>query len=141
MEINTEVNPTQQEFSKSKSKKTLGQDAFLKLLITQIKHQDPTEPMKASEQVAQLAVFSQMEQSVQMNSTLQELLKSNNLAQASSYIGKNITNADGSISGVVNAIQVSSTGLTAITVDNTEIPITTGIRYLIKVLGIIVTCN
>ncbi|ACT56993.1 flagellar hook assembly protein FlgD [Candidatus Liberibacter asiaticus] len=128
MEINTEVNPTQQEFSKSKSKKTLGQDAFLKLLITQIKHQDPTEPMKASEQVAQLAVFSQMEQSVQMNSTLQELLKSNNLAQASSYIGKNITNADGSISGVVNAIQVSSTGLTAITVDNTEIPITTGIR-------------
>ncbi|XCE17705.1 flagellar hook capping FlgD N-terminal domain-containing protein [Candidatus Liberibacter asiaticus] len=127
MEINTEVNPTQQEFSKSKSKKTLGQDAFLKLLITQIKHQDPTEPMKASEQVAQLAVFSQMEQSVQMNS-LQELLKSNNLAQASSYIGKNITNADGSISGVVNAIQVSSTGLTAITVDNTEIPITTGIR-------------
>ncbi|AGH17041.1 flagellar basal body rod modification protein [Candidatus Liberibacter asiaticus str. gxpsy] len=128
MEINTEVNPTQQEFSKSKSKKTLGQDAFLKLLITQIKHQDPTEPMKASEQVAQLAVFSQMEQSVQMNSTLQELLKSNNLAQASSYIGKNITNADGSISGVVNAIQVSSTGLTAITVDNTEIPITTGIQ-------------
>ncbi|KAE9509989.1 Basal-body rod modification protein FlgD [Candidatus Liberibacter asiaticus] len=128
MEINTEVNPTQQEFSKSKSKKTLGQDAFLKLLITQIKHQDPTEPMKASEQVAQLAVFSQMKQSVQMNSTLQELLKSNNLAQASSYIGKNITNADGSISGVVNAIQVSSTGLTAITVDNTEIPITTGIR-------------
>ncbi|AKK20381.1 flagellar basal body rod modification protein [Candidatus Liberibacter africanus PTSAPSY] len=106
----------------------IGQEAFLKLLTTQIKHQDPTEPMKASEQVAQLAVFSQVEQSVQINSTLQELLKSTNLSQASSYIGKNITNADGSISGTVNSIQISPQGLVAITADNKEILITTGIR-------------
>ncbi|MEG8099260.1 flagellar hook assembly protein FlgD [Candidatus Liberibacter brunswickensis] len=128
MEINTEVNSIQKEILKTKPNKTMGQDAFLKLLITQIKHQDPTEPMKASEQVAQLAVFSQMEQSVQINSNLQELLKSNNLSQASSYIGKNITNSDGSISGLVNSVEVSSTGLTAITADDKEIPITTGIR-------------
>lgn len=93
-----------------------------------MKHQDPTEPMKASEQVAQLAVFSQMEQSVQMNTNLKELLNSNNLAQASSYIGKNIENVDGSMSGIVKSVQVSSTGLTAITDENQEIPIKTGIR-------------
>lgn len=128
MEINTEVNSTQKELLPSKPNTMMGHDAFFKLLIAQMKHQDPTEPMKASEQVAQLAVFSQMEQSVQMNTNLKELLNSNNLAQASSYIGKNIENVDGSMSGIVKAVLVSSTGLTAITAENQEIPIKTGIR-------------
>lgn len=42
-------------------KKTLGQDAFLKLLVTQLQNQDPTQPKDDTAFVAQLATFSQLE--------------------------------------------------------------------------------
>ncbi|MBA5723544.1 flagellar hook assembly protein FlgD [Candidatus Liberibacter sp.] len=129
MEINSEINVAQKTvIPQLKPKSMIGYDSFLRLLIAQMKHQDPTEPMKASEQVSQLAVFSQMEQSVKINATLQELLNSNNLAQASGYIGKTITSSDGATSDIISAVQVSSTGLIAITADNKKITIEAGIR-------------
>ena len=48
----------------------LGQDAFLNLLVTQMQHQDPTEPMDNSAFIAQLAQFSSLEQLQQMNHSL-----------------------------------------------------------------------
>jgi flagellar basal-body rod modification protein FlgD len=40
---------------------SLGQDAFLKLLVTQLQHQDPSNPMDNSQFIAQLATFSSLE--------------------------------------------------------------------------------
>ena len=48
----------------------LGRDAFLKLLVTQLQHQDPTQPQADGEFIAQLAQFSSLEQLTQMNKTL-----------------------------------------------------------------------
>ena len=75
----------------------LGKEAFLQLLVTQMRYQDPLDPQDNSEYVAELAQFSSLEQMTNMSSSLE---KTNELVgnidtsvlvgQLSSMIGKNI---------------------------------------------------
>jgi flagellar basal-body rod modification protein FlgD len=51
-------------------KDPLGRDAFMNLLITQLQHQDPTQPQADGEFLAQLAQFSSLEQLQTMNQKL-----------------------------------------------------------------------
>jgi flagellar basal-body rod modification protein FlgD len=92
---------------------TVGYDNFLKLLLAQMKNQDPTEPMKSTDYMAQLATFSQVEQSVKTNSKLDSLLSSYSLSQADTVIGRTITSADGTISGKVESVYIASDGAVA----------------------------
>ncbi|MCK5126320.1 MAG: hypothetical protein KAR42_08685 [candidate division Zixibacteria bacterium] len=55
-------------------KKEMGKDEFLQLLVAQLAHQDPTEPMKNEAFVAQLAQFSSLEQMENMNQSLTDSL-------------------------------------------------------------------
>ncbi len=115
--------------SKTDAKKaTLDYDNFLKLLIAQMKNQDPTNPMDATEQISQLATFSNVEQSIKMNTNLETLISNSSLANASSYIGKTITSADGKTSGTVESIQVTSSGLSATITSGATIAIGEGIK-------------
>jgi len=52
----------------------LGENAFLQLLVTQLKNQDPTQPQDSSQFLAQLAQFSQLEQLAQINTQIQQLV-------------------------------------------------------------------
>lgn len=49
----------------------LGKDAFLKLMITQLRYQDPLEPMDNQESIAQMAQFSALEQMQNLNANMQ----------------------------------------------------------------------
>jgi flagellar basal-body rod modification protein FlgD len=55
--------------------KTLGQDAFLKLLLVQLQNQDPTSPQSNTEFIAQLAQFSSLEQLTSINQAMTEMAK------------------------------------------------------------------
>lgn len=53
----------------------LGRDAFLKLLVTQLQHQDPTSPMADADFIAQLATFSQLEKLTEISGGIATLNK------------------------------------------------------------------
>ena len=72
----------------------LGQDAFLRLMITQMNNQNPLEPQKNSEFVAQLAQFSSVESLQNLNSSVNGLVsdfQSSRALQASSLVGRAVT--------------------------------------------------
>jgi len=74
-----------------KAKKDLGKDDFLNLLVTQLKHQDPMNPMQSQEFSAQLAQFSSLEQLFGVNEALQAIQKSLEASKNENildYIGK-----------------------------------------------------
>lgn len=74
-------------------KTTLDQDAFLKIMIAQLNHQDPNNPMDDKEMTAQLAQFSQLEMLTNINTnvkTLAEAQNQNTILSGVSYIGKSI---------------------------------------------------
>ena len=124
--VNTSTTSTDST-SSSQKKATLNYDNFLQLLIAQMKNQDPTDPMDASEQVAQLATFSQVEQTIQTNTKLDTLLASSSLTQASSYVGKYMESADGTVKGVIDSVKVYSDGIIATTTDGGKILVQAGI--------------
>lgn len=71
----------------------LGKDAFLKLLITQLQHQDPTNPMDDREFISQMAQFSSLEQMQNMTKAMESLLASQQQTQLmnyTSFVGKEV---------------------------------------------------
>jgi flagellar basal-body rod modification protein FlgD len=98
---------------------TVDYNAFLNLLVTQLKNQDPTAPTDATAFMSQLASFSNVEQSVQMNSKMDELLSISQLGQAGSLIGRTATSSDGKTSGVIASVRIDSQGTIA-TLDGGE---------------------
>ncbi|MEZ2329412.1 flagellar hook assembly protein FlgD [Mesorhizobium sp. RCC_202] len=113
--------------SQQTSKTAVDYQSFLKLLIAEMKNQDPTKPMDSTQYVAQLATFSQVEQSVQTNTKLDQIMSSSALSQADAIIGRSITSADGKTTGIVASVTLASTGLIAVLQDGTKVPVGAGV--------------
>lgn len=100
----------------------LDKDAFLKLLVTQLKYQDPLQPMDNTEFIAQTAQFTSLEQMKNLNTTMLN-------AQAYNVIGKPVyaetvnkeTGVMEAVSGVVSAVQIKS-GVPYVTIGNKNVP-------------------
>lgn len=113
--------------TKTASSVAMNYNQFLQLLMTELKYQDPTSPMDPTQQLSQLASFSAVEQQVQTNTTLTSLLNNTMINQAESAIGRTVTSADGSVSGVISSVTVSSSGSTATLSDGTTVTLGTGV--------------
>jgi len=108
--------------------KPLDKNAFLKLLVEQLKNQDPLKPQDDSAFVAQLAQFSQLEQSMAINTRLDTLAAQNaGLANAQSValvgdtatVRGNLVTSDGTGAGVpVNFTLSGVSAETTVTIRN-----------------------
>ncbi|MDE3175884.1 MAG: flagellar hook assembly protein FlgD [Pseudomonadota bacterium] len=104
----------------------LSYNDFITLLMTELRHQDPTQPMDPTAMVSQLATVSQVGQSVLTNQKLTSMLTTSALTQAEMMIGQTVTSTDGQTSGVVGSVTVSSSGTTATLTNGATIPLGTG---------------
>jgi len=88
-------------------KPDLGKDDFLKILITQLSYQDPTEPLEDKEFIAQMAQFSSLEQMTNMSQDFSRLAGILSSGQAVSMLGREVEIVDGNeiISGVVTEVR------------------------------------
>ncbi|MDR1651159.1 MAG: flagellar hook assembly protein FlgD [Synergistaceae bacterium] len=107
---------------------SLGKEDFLKLLVAQLTHQDPTNPMNDTEFVAQLATYSGLEQQMNMNKNLEKLITATNMttaASAMSLIGSIVgyTGEDGALNtGQVSFLDIVGGEVNLYLTDGTYIP-------------------
>jgi len=89
-----------------KVQQNLGKDDFLKLLITQLSYQDPTNPMQDKEFIAQMAQFSTLEQMTSMSSDFAKITSMLAGSEASQSLGKSVELVEGDrvVQGVVKAV-------------------------------------
>lgn len=93
--INSILNPTTAQPPKKED--PLGRNAFLTMLVAQLKHQDPLNPMQGSDFSAQLAQFSSLEQLFNVNDNLETIKQSfskGNEGSLLDYIGKEVLSKD-----------------------------------------------
>lgn len=95
--IKTTTGAAKEAELKASAKTGMGQKDFLTLFTTQLKNQDPLDPVKNEAFVAQLAQFSQLEATTNMSSTLSEFVASmgsNQITAGANLLGKKVSVAD-----------------------------------------------
>jgi len=89
--------------------KTLDQQDFIKILVTQLSTQDPLDPQKDSDFIGQMAQFSTLESNKTMTSGIESLQSQQEFLKANSLIGRNVELLDDDanhFTGAVTAVQV-----------------------------------
>lgn len=93
--------------------RTLGMEDFLKILLTQLTYQDPLKPVDNQQFMAQMAQFTALEQTRQLNSNLETLITNQASLQSVGLLGRTVDLLDegaGKITGTVSALSLA--GLT-----------------------------
>ena len=107
-------------------KTTLDYNSFLKLLVAEMKNQDPTNPTDTAKYISELASFSSVEQGVNTNKKLDSLMTSIQLSQAQSLIGRTLSDPSGASLGVIKAIEIGDTTSIAIMANGNRVELGAG---------------
>lgn len=109
---------------------SLGQEEFLKILLSQLQYQDPLKPLDNQQFLAQLAQFSTLAQTSQLNDRIDTLLNIQSATQSVGLIGRTVevqsTVGDVAAVGVVTSLAFAN-GQPAINVKKSDGEILTGI--------------
>ena len=99
---------------------------FLQLLLTNLKHQDPSKPFDSTQMIAQQAQFASLEQMTNLNQNLISLMAMENVTQSSMLLGKTVSGIsatdNSSITGVVTGLTFGDDGTPVLTVDFAGVP-------------------
>ena len=90
---------------------SLGLDDFLRILMTQLTYQDPLKPLDNQEFIAQLAQFTSLQQSREVNQGIQQLLTIQSATQSVGLLGRTVqvrTADDNSVIGVATTLRFNS---------------------------------
>jgi flagellar basal-body rod modification protein FlgD len=97
----------------------MGKDVFLKLLVAQMRYQDPSNPVDSSQMMAQTATFSQVEKLEQLVTQNASMLVLQESATAGALVGRRATYTDStgaSVTGTVTSVRLASRASEAIAV-------------------------
>jgi len=103
--VNTAPSPNQLK-SKNSGLKT---EDFIKMMITQLQNQDPLEPAKNQELLAQMSQIGQLQSATALQDSLKGMVLQNSIGAASSLIGKNVEGMDANnenVEGLVTSVRV-----------------------------------
>ena len=86
----------------------LGKDDFLRILITQLQHQDPIAPVEDNEFISQMAQFSSLEQITNLSAQFSQLSRTLSTAQNLQLLGKTVEiNDNGAlVNGVIDSVTI-----------------------------------
>ena len=87
---------------------------FIKMMITQLQNQDPLEPAKNQELLAQMSQIGQLQSATSLQESLKGMVLQNQIGSASSLIGKTVQGLDSQddpVTGVVNSVKVADDGV------------------------------
>ncbi len=82
-----EANANNNQVTRAQS---LGQEEFLRILLTQLNFQDPLKPLDNQEFIAQLAQFTSLEQTRQLNTGMSDLIAVQSISQAVSLLNRTV---------------------------------------------------
>ncbi|HEY4629866.1 MAG TPA: flagellar hook capping FlgD N-terminal domain-containing protein [Blastococcus sp.] len=105
----------------------MGKDVFMKLLVAQMRYQDPSNPVDSSQMMSQTATFSQVEKLEQLVNQNASMLVLQESATAGALVGRTATYTDttgASKTGVVTSVRLASRGSEAVAViDGIKVPV------------------
>ena len=87
---------------------------FIKMMITQLQNQDPMEPAKNQELLAQMSQIGQLQSANTLQESLKGMVAQNQIGAAAGLIGKNVQGLDSNddpIAGIVTSVKVGSDGV------------------------------
>ena len=112
MEITSNNNDLYLPESKPREpKQILDKDDFLLIMIEQLKNQDPTSPMDSDKFMSQMAQFTTMEQLVNLNQGFTDMMRLQQINNASALIGKQVslTTGEDLVEGTVEKTLIKDT--------------------------------
>ena len=100
---------------------------FIKMMVTQLQNQDPMEPAKNQELLAQMSQIGQLQSATTLQESLKGMVTQNQIGSAAALIGKNVEGLDGNddpVTGLVTSVRVEADGVSLELDNGKRLPLT-----------------